>query len=95
MNSPMDEIPNEYCRCDKCMPWSLLRTAVGDIRIGWRKQVISINWEDTGVALPDLFKEEDVTKNAFLVHAWSEAKAVRYLMKLRDALSAAKGRAWL
>lgn len=87
----MNEIPNEYCKCERCMPWSLLNTLAGDIKVGWRKRVLSISWEGTGIYLPDLFKDEDVTKNGYHVHAWGYGKGVLYLTKLRQALSEAKG----
>ena len=53
---------------------------MGLIEIGWRKRVISINWEDTGIKcdIPD-----DVTKTEFSAHAWSYHDAIKYLDLLR------------
>lgn len=65
-----DDMRNDY-------PWWTVKVREGDITIGWRKKVISINWENTtrrGVVTKD-----DVTKDTGMVHAWGVAKAVEYL----------------
>ena len=65
-------------------PWWLVKTEYGLIEIGWRKRVISIDWDDT-----DLLKTitaDDVTKRPTMVHAWSIEKALEYLRALRKAL---------
>lgn len=67
-------------------PWWLVRTPFGMIQIGWRKKVIEINWHDTGLAAIDL-TTDDVTKFDYLVHAWSELDAVKYLTALRVRLT--------
>ena len=90
-NFLMNLIPNEYCKCERCKPWGLLSTLAGDIKIGWRKRVILISWEATGVQLPYLFKEEDVTQGGDYVHAWSRENGVAYLWRLKGALSVVKG----
>lgn len=82
------ELPNGYdpvSRPDS--HWWLVRTeqAPGLIKIGWRKRVINIDWEDTGVEIEELTKDE-VTKDKTGVHAWGNAKAVEYLTALRLAL---------
>lgn len=63
-------------------PWWLVKTSRGLIRIGWRKRVISINWEDTLISAP-LLTEDSVTKSSYYIHADSEMKAVEYLKALR------------
>lgn len=80
------ELPNEYWpeayvvqRAES--PWWLVSTEMGNIKIGWRKRVISINWEETGVEC--IVTDDDVTKGKFMVHAYSHAAAVKYLDALR------------
>jgi hypothetical protein len=90
-------IPNEYHGGGNngrklpyyAAPWYMAQVGDGPIiKIGWRKSVISINWEATGKALPDLFAGEEVTKESYLVHAWGYDKAAEYLAKLLLALEA-------
>jgi hypothetical protein len=81
----LEAVPNQYCRpCEWCSPWYKLRLVVGDVVMGWRKHVISIDWHETGVALPDLFKADNVTQEPHLVHAGGRQDAVRYLGMLRE-----------
>lgn len=79
----VEEIPNQYCHraCCRHLPWFVVTTAVGRIQIGWRKRVISIDWEDTkGTATSGhLFAEENVTKGDHMIHAWSIEDAKRYV----------------
>lgn len=77
------EIPNGYCNrwCCAHLPWLIVTTQVGDIKIGWRKSVINIDWsatKDTCTA-GVLFPNEDVTKEDRLIHAWSQEKAKAYI----------------
>jgi hypothetical protein len=71
-------------------PWWLAQTSVGLIRIGWRKRVIEIDWSATGneVSVTD----DDVTKWLTMVHAYSTAKAVEYLTKLREVVTDCRSR---
>ena len=62
-------------------PWWLAQTSIGLVRIGWRKRVVEIDWEATGIKA--VVTEDDVTKGATMVHAWTTAKAVEYLQRLR------------
>jgi len=79
----VEEIPNGYCSrwCCKHLPWFIVTTSVGRFKIGWRKRVISIDWEGTvGTATSEqLFAAENVTKEAKLIHAWSLEKASIYI----------------
>lgn len=75
--------PEAYIEERKRDPWWLIKTDHGLIRIGWRKRVISIDWEDTEVRQEITL--DDVTKGETYVHAWSHAKAVEYLAALRKA----------
>lgn len=77
----MNAIPNEYCSCDRCPPWFRVQTIYGDIKMGWRKRVINIEW-DFKVPM-ELFKAEDVTKWESGIHAWGYDAAKKYLESLR------------
>lgn len=70
-------------------PWWLVKTPAGLIEIGWRKRVISINWEGAK-AVRAVVTEDDVTKSEQLVHAYSYAKAVEYLTELGRQMRAAQ-----
>lgn len=58
-------------------PWWMVKTKYGLIEIGWRKRVISIDWEDTNIRT--IVTTDDLTKKPEYVHAYSIAKAVEYL----------------
>lgn len=62
-------------------PWWLVNTELGAIRLGWRKRVIEIDWERTGLAC--LVTKDAVTMEPTMVHAYGYAKAVEYLIALR------------
>lgn len=83
----MIETPNERCSCVKCGPWFIGRFPFGDIKIGWRKSVMNIDW--SGVAgKPNfrcLFDGEGTTHDATYVHAQHD-NAVKYLARLKQAL---------
>lgn len=70
------------------LPWFQAHTAVGQIRIGWRKRVIAIDWSSTGRDLAHLFVTEDVTKGPHDIHAWGYEKAIDYLRRVRVELEA-------
>ena len=63
-------------------PWWLVKTDFGLIEIGPRKRVISIDWSDT--TCRDIITEDEVTKDETMVHAWTEAKMIEYLLALRS-----------
>lgn len=71
-------------------PWWFVKTARGWIEIGWRKRVISIDWTDTDIRR--VVTDDDVTKGAEYVHAYSEAKASEYLTTLWAPEVAATGK---
>ena len=82
-------IPSQYSdNRVYCGPWMVLKTQHGQIRMGWRKRVISIQWDDTNEAITAPFEQEDVTKDAHLIHAWGEEKAIAYLTALRKHFEA-------
>lgn len=77
------EIPNEYNPLYP-LPWFLVTTTKGVIKIGWRKRVLSIDWNESDIEgdSEDFFPDEDVTKIRKLIHAWSYEKAEEYITKL-------------
>ncbi|MBQ8298609.1 MAG: hypothetical protein IJX99_01875 [Clostridia bacterium] len=83
-------LPNGYCHQDCCshIPWFLFHTIHGDIIMGWRKRVISIEWQENykPFDMNDLFATENVTKwekaGKRGIHAWSEEKAYEYLQSV-------------
>lgn len=87
---------NEYCSCELCAPWFNVKTEFGNIKIGWRKRVINIDWGSPTVTvrskllhknISSLFKDEDVTKGNDYIHAWGWEKAQEYLTKIYNLLS--------
>ena len=76
-------IPNEYHSGHE-NPWFLVETKWGPLRIGGRSHVISIDWSGTQINHNGgvTFKDENVTKDRTMIHAWGKDKAVEYLKKL-------------
>jgi hypothetical protein len=82
----VEEIPNGYCNqwCCRHLPWFVVTTPVGKIKLGWRKRVISIDWTSTLVeaTAEELFPNEKVTKSLRLIHAWGIDDARRYIQTI-------------
>lgn len=79
--------PAAYVEERACSPWWLAETEFGNIEIGWRKRVISINWESTGVEVKVLADSEEwITHGPHMVHAYGYAKAVEYVGRLHEVL---------
>lgn len=72
-------------------PWYLFETDVGLIKVGWRKRVIHVGWESTGV-LWIRPVDPDITRTDVFFHAWSYAKLVEYGALLYAALKEAPKR---
>ncbi len=66
--------------------WWFVKTTYGWIEFGERKSVFSIDWKDTGLSAADLTTDH-VTRDEFLIHAWTNIKALEYLQSLRFRLS--------
>lgn len=77
---PNNYWPDAYIQLCASNPWWLVSTKeCGLVRIGWRKKVISIDWENF------IWKTEDeVSGDGKYVHAWKPEKAVEYLRGLRE-----------
>lgn len=75
---PPDD-PRYFETPPRCV-WWFVKTKAGWIEIGWRKRVISINWEDTPIR--KVITADDVTKSESDAHAWTTAKALEYLTAL-------------
>lgn len=82
-------IPNEYCSQECCShkPWFLFNTPLGDIKIGWRKRVISITWMENFKPFDmSIFDDENVTKyqteGRRTIHAENYEKLFEYLSKV-------------
>jgi hypothetical protein len=72
--------------CTVCACWFYAYAEVIPLLIGWRKRVIEIDWSAWETDLSALFKKEDVTKGPHHIHAWSEEKAIEYLIRIRTYL---------
>lgn len=89
----VEEIPNGYCSQPCCcnLPWFIVTTPIGHIKIGWRKRVINIDWTNTLQKKKgkELFPNEEVTmdnqweENRY-IHAWGYEKAKEYLDKIHE-----------
>jgi hypothetical protein len=79
----VEQIPNGYddSYYSKHLPWFVVTTTKGRIKIGWRKRVICIDWCDSIIkeSAEALFPNEDVTKYEKLIHAWGYEKATEYI----------------
>lgn len=85
-----EEVPNERFSGPDVTPWIVGKFPFGNVKVGWRASVLSIDW--SGMAgSPDyssLFDDVQSTKWAHGVHANTRALAVEYLSRLKMALDA-------
>lgn len=72
------EATNEY---GGLTPWFIVTTPKGNIKIGWRKRVILIDWDGSDIKekAEELFTQEDTTKYDRTIHAWGYEKAKDYI----------------
>ncbi len=80
----LKSIPNEYCGCDLCPPWFEVKTRFRTFKIGWRKQVINIDWGRVTRRhkFLDLFADQNVAKGKDYIHAWGNDAVLTYLSKI-------------
>lgn len=85
----MEEIENPYWPKSYVeeiykSPWFQVTTPAGHFQIGWRKNVISIDWSRTTLIADGdvLFAKEQVTTSLSSVHAGGYEKAMEYLSTL-------------
>lgn len=82
------EMPNQYHQLGTAeawlRPWLQVTTLRGRFVVGWRSQVIVINWSDTDIAAEGevIFQDQDVTTGRSYVHAWGYDKAREYIARL-------------
>lgn len=76
--------PKAYVNERANSPWWLIVLDQGEIVIGWRKRVISINWSAT--PFRKIVTEDNVTKGEDHVHAYSMFKATEYLVSLKACM---------
>jgi hypothetical protein len=84
------EVPNERCSQECCMPWQVGEFAFGEIKVGWRSSVISIDWSGLRGKpdLSSLFTDVTSTKWPHGVHANTRDEAVEYLKRIKMYLDA-------
>lgn len=78
---------NEYCSCENCAPWYIFETPLGKFKVGWRKRVINLAWEELIKELPvRIFSREKVTQGATYIHCWGYDAMLKYLKRIKKAL---------
>lgn len=79
-------LANQYCKQVCCLgrPWLQVTTRQGDIVLGWRKCVLSLDWSgsDITATAKELFPAEETTKCDRLIHAWGLDKLREYIQRL-------------
>ncbi len=78
-------VPNQYCSCPMCGPWFEARTVFGLVTIGWRKRVIYLDWNKTGIQVNNVPEDSNITHGSGWTHAWGYEKAAEYLRTIRQA----------
>ena len=63
-------------------PWWKVMTDYGNVRIGWRKHVIEIDWSESDRR--GLVTDYDTTKSDTMIHAWQLGDAVNYLKAFKS-----------
>lgn len=91
----VEPIPNGYCSqaCCSQIPWYIITTAKGRIKIGWRKSVIHLEWTDSAIkgTAAEIFPKEEAwrgyetTAYDKVIHAHGYEAATRYIQRLLNA----------
>lgn len=85
------EIPNRYWPSNAGYdsvrtPWLHVTTSVGTIVLGWRKRVLSIEWEGRWTATgAEIVQQPDTTHAEHMCHAWSWDDAEKCLRKIWES----------
>ena len=76
---------NEYWESDSITgPWVNAFTDIGKIRVGWRKRVIAVEFDESvKIDIPKIITD-NVTKDVRLFHAWDLDKLAEYLKLSRE-----------
>jgi hypothetical protein len=84
------EIPNEYWPETYVLerlksPWFMMNTELGGFKVGWRKNVIELDWSSTCIRgkARDIFPDENVTREDHYIHCDGWAPFGVYLEKLK------------
>jgi hypothetical protein len=84
----VETIDNQYCSKACCykLPWVIVTTKKGRIKLGWRKSVMNLDWSASDITDigTELFKDEKTTTGERYIHCWSKDKTVEYLKKLNS-----------
>lgn len=78
-------IPNGYNSDEFYDPWFEVKTPFGVFTVGWRRRVISLEWENISIDM-SIFSEEDVTKWESGIHVYGTENLTRYLKMIRNHL---------
>lgn len=88
----MVQIPNEYWPEPYVLerlstPWFEVTTDIGTFKVGWRKNVIELDWSKTDLTrtAESLLPDENVTRKDRMIHCWSFDDLTRYLKVIRNA----------
>lgn len=80
-------VKNEYGSEEYNGCWFIISTNDGDIKIGWRKRVIQIEWLGNYKEFKFNGENENVTKEFSnkerYIHAWNVGKAIEYLKQAK------------
>lgn len=68
-------------------PWFVVATPFGEITMGWRKRVISIEWPKT-IEVDFEGLDKDTTHDRGMIHAWGYEMAEAHLRKIAPAMAA-------
>jgi hypothetical protein len=86
----LNAVKNGYGSEEYNGSWFIINTSDGDIKIGWRKRVIQIEWLDNYKKFKYNAEKEDVTKEFSnrerYIHAWSIEKAIEYLKEAKRSI---------